>query len=112
VKEIRTRLAELAGAFRVARAKQAQREPFYEAYAHTSDCTVAINFRKVGGHDPNPVCSCALAERRRIVELEAQLLAVTKDDACYCSEFKSSGLPCPPGKCPNNPNNQPEEKTK
>lgn len=23
--------------------------------------------------------------------------------ACYCSEYQSSGLPCPRGKCPNNP---------
>ncbi len=24
-------------------------------------------------------------------------------DACYCSEYQSSGIPCPPGKCPNVP---------
>ena len=23
--------------------------------------------------------------------------------ACYCSDFNSAGIPCPPGKCPNRP---------
>jgi len=26
--------------------------------------------------------------------------------SCYCSEYQSSGIPCPPGKCPNVPKKQ------
>jgi hypothetical protein len=29
-------------------------------------------------------------------------------DACYCSDYQSSGLPCPPGQCPNNPSRERE----
>lgn len=25
------------------------------------------------------------------------------DEACYCSDFNSGGIPCPPGACPNVP---------
>jgi hypothetical protein len=38
----------------------------------------------------------AVAELKRIEALPESM-------NCYCSEYQSSGLPCPPGKCPNVP---------
>jgi len=31
----------------------------------------------------------------------------SQDTSCWCSEYVSSGLPCAPGTCPNNPENYP-----
>lgn len=28
--------------------------------------------------------------------------------ACHCTDYQSSGLPCPPGTCPNNPYGRPQ----
>lgn len=33
-----------------------------------------------------------------------------RDDACYCSEYQSSGLPCRPGECPNTPERKSDAK--
>jgi hypothetical protein len=38
-----------------------------------------------------------------IDKLVAQLPDPPVDQACYCSDYQSSGLPCLPGKCPNVP---------
>lgn len=70
----RERLAELGREFRAARERIAESaEPFAEAGSHDAACEVVRHYERVGGHNPHPVCTCALAERQRIVELETAL---------------------------------------
>ena len=51
-----------------------------------------------------------LAARRKLAAESAppavETPGATGDDCCWCSDYQSSGLPCLPGKCPNNPANR------
>lgn len=53
----------------------------------------------LGNTDERPVGPCYGPAKPAV--------AAVGDVACYCSEYASSGMPCSPGKCPNNPRNKP-----